>query len=400
LRELETRPVSSLQSLVSNSQFRPLALSHAPFIRLIMDTLNDIRDSLRENLLSVVALVFIFFILIAYAIFTITSIVPRWTTRQSLATQLVTMQQTVRQTQQQQTSSNDALQAQLAGTQAQLDAAARQFLTETQAATILDNLYRYASETGVVISGLQAQAPPTETVIKTELYDIRIFALRVDGDVPPLLSFMGRLQETTWPGVALTQINLVENEVQATLTFTLSLYTSPYALGDAAATNIPFPAVTPVFPEPTPLPELIPISEVDLLIASLDVPWADEDWPTVIHLLEQILTLAPDNSEMKTKLYAAYVNYGYRLLNEQKTSEAQPVFVQALTIFPDGAEALAGLQSATSPAAITPTIHIVAQGDTLFLIARRYGIPLAALRNTNGLTSDTIYPGQTLLISQ
>ncbi|MBK9050777.1 MAG: LysM peptidoglycan-binding domain-containing protein [Chloroflexi bacterium] len=367
-----------------------------------MDTLNDIRDSLRENLLSVVALVFIVFILIAYAIFTITSIVPRWATRQGLATQLVTMQQTVRQTQQQQTSSNDALQAQLAGTQAQLDAAARQFLTETQAATILDNLYRYASETGVVISGLEAQEPPAETVIKTELYDIRIFALRVDGDVPQLLSFMGRLQETTWPGVALTQINLVENEAQATLTFTLSLYTSPYALGDAAATNIPFPAVTPVFPEPTPLPELIPISEVDVLIASLDTPWTAEDWPTVIQLLEQILTLAPDNSEMKTKLYAAYVNYGYRLLNEQKTSEAQPVFVQALTIFPDGAEALAGLQSATNPAAaaITPTIHIVARGDTLFLIARRYGIPLAALRSANGLTSDTIYPGQTLLIPQ
>lgn len=367
-----------------------------------MDTFNNLRDSLRENLLSVVALVFIVMILMAYAIFIATGIVPRWTARQDLAAQLLTMQQTARQTQQQQESSNQALQAQLAGTQAQLDAAARQFLSETQAAAILDNLYRYASETGVVIVGLEAQIPPAETVPKAELYDIRIFALHVEGIVPQLLSFMGRLQETTWPGVALAQVNLVENEVQAVLTLTLSLYTSPYALGDAAAVSIPFPVLTPVAPNPAPSLTPPPQNDTNILIASLDAPWAAQDWPTVITLLEQIVTLAPDNTEMKTKLYAAYVNYGYRLAGEQNFTQAQTIFVRALTIFPDGAEALAGLQTVTNPAGTapttTPTIHIVKSGETLFLIGQRYGVTAAALRTANGLSTNTIYPGQTLLI--
>lgn len=363
-----------------------------------MDTINNWRDALQENLLSVVALVFIGMILVAYAIFTVTGIVPRWTARQNLAAQLLTMQQTVRQTQQQQVSSNEALQAQLAGTQTQLDAAARQFLSETQAAAVLDNLYRYASETGVVIAGLEAQAPPEDTVVKVELYDIRIFALQVTGTVPQLLSFIGRLQETTWPGVALSHINLGENS----LAFTLSLYTSPYALGDAAATNIPIPPANSLLPEVAliPSPIVVPLNEVDSLIASLDAPWAIEDWPTVVVLLEQIILLAPDNIEMQTKLYAAYVNYGYRLANEQKINEAQAIFVKALTVFPDGAEALSGLQTVTNPAAATPTptLHLVTRGETLFLIARQYGITVTDLRTANGLSNDLIYTGQTLLI--
>lgn len=361
-----------------------------------MDTFNNLRDSLRDNLFSFVALLFIALILVAYAVFIATGIVPRWQVRQDLAGQLLTMQQTIRQTQQQQESSNEALQAQLAGTQAQLDAAARQFLSETQAAAVLDNLYRYAQETGVVISGLEAQALPATTVAPNELYEMRVFALQVAGPVTQLLSFMGRLEETTWPGVTLADINLGEGR----LTFTLSLYTSPYALGDAAATGILIPTPIPSAPGPTPTPT--PIHDVNILITNLDAPWAAQDWPTVITLLEQIITLAPDNMDMQTKLYAAYVNYGYRLAQEQKLSEAQAIFVQALTIFPDGAEALTGLQSVTNPAGTaptpTPTFHLVRYGDTLFIIAKRYGVTVEAIRTANNLTDNTIYAGQTLVI--
>lgn len=45
------------------------------------------------------------------------------------------------------------------------------------------------------------------------------------------------------------------------------------------------------------------------------------------------------------------------------------------------------------------TTYTVQPGDTLYLIARRYGITLAELRRLNpNLTGDVIYPGQTLIV--
>ncbi|MEZ4682828.1 MAG: LysM peptidoglycan-binding domain-containing protein [Caldilineaceae bacterium] len=44
------------------------------------------------------------------------------------------------------------------------------------------------------------------------------------------------------------------------------------------------------------------------------------------------------------------------------------------------------------------TTYTVQRGDTLSAIARRYNISVQALINANGLTSTTIYVGQTLVI--
>lgn len=45
-----------------------------------------------------------------------------------------------------------------------------------------------------------------------------------------------------------------------------------------------------------------------------------------------------------------------------------------------------------------PRLHQVAEGETLFAIARRYGVTVAALQAENGLASDLIRPGQLLLL--
>ena len=42
--------------------------------------------------------------------------------------------------------------------------------------------------------------------------------------------------------------------------------------------------------------------------------------------------------------------------------------------------------------------YVVSRGDTLFSIARRFGITVAVLKQANGLTSDLIRPGQRLVI--
>ena len=46
----------------------------------------------------------------------------------------------------------------------------------------------------------------------------------------------------------------------------------------------------------------------------------------------------------------------------------------------------------------TPQLHIVQQGDTLFSLARRYGVAVEAIQQANRLTGDNIYVGQQLLI--
>jgi LysM repeat protein len=41
---------------------------------------------------------------------------------------------------------------------------------------------------------------------------------------------------------------------------------------------------------------------------------------------------------------------------------------------------------------------VVARGETLFGIARRYGVPAARIREANGMSGDQVNAGQTLVI--
>lgn len=52
----------------------------------------------------------------------------------------------------------------------------------------------------------------------------------------------------------------------------------------------------------------------------------------------------------------------------------------------------------TSPIALADTSHTVRRGDTLYKISQQYGVTVSSIRSANGLSSDDIYPGQTLTI--
>ncbi|MBM4761474.1 peptidoglycan endopeptidase [Bacillus sp. B15-48] len=58
-----------------------------------------------------------------------------------------------------------------------------------------------------------------------------------------------------------------------------------------------------------------------------------------------------------------------------------------------------GSSTAPAPAASSTTTYTVVRGDTLSTIAQRHQISLSNLRSWNNLTSDLIFPGQTLAVS-
>lgn len=132
-----------------------------------------------------------------------------------------------------------------------------------------------------------------------------------------------------------------------------------------------------------------------LLSPQLDGLWNSQNWPETIQLIEQILAADPVNEGMRAKLYAAHVNYGYQLLEQQQVEQARSQFELALEINPDGGEASLGLQSIPGGGG---TIYIVLPGDTLFTIAQRFGTTVAAIQAANGLIGTRIDANQSLII--
>lgn len=54
---------------------------------------------------------------------------------------------------------------------------------------------------------------------------------------------------------------------------------------------------------------------------------------------------------------------------------------------------------ASTSTAASGTTYVVKSGDTLWGISKSYGLSISGLKSLNGLTSDVIYPGQTLKVS-
>ncbi|MBP6470729.1 MAG: hypothetical protein KBE23_18525 [Chloroflexi bacterium] len=313
-----------------------------------MDVLYDIRDTIRSNMLSVLAIAFIAITLIWFAYFLSANILPQWAARQELAAQVLAMQQTTHQGEQAQQNSAAALQAQLADSQTKLNATTGAFLSEAQAAAILDSLYRYAASSSVTITGLQAQSA-AEPVAPDALYSVQSFAVQMTGPVLQLLDFLGRFQETTWPGVSLKDVKLAQGEGQSTLAMSLALYTSPFATG-AALEAAPFMEISPNSVGGTAVNDAAtaistaPAADLTTLVNSLYEPWMAEDWSEAIRILEQILLLTPDDFDMQTRLYAAYLYRAYQLSAAQQPEEAKADLKRAIQFRPDGQEAITALQ--------------------------------------------------------
>ncbi len=483
----------------------------------LKNRLGDLLGGLREripsdvNLSLVLPVVVMVVALLGDIVFARATILPHWQARNELAAKLIEVEQQLLEAQQAQQKGPDDLQAELQAAQAELEKTARRFFSESQAAEILDGLYRYADESNVEIVNLQSQSAPAEESAgeeqpaeeegsaegseaeqtqdqKKALYDVKTFRLEVTGSVPNLIGFLSRIKEASLKTFKISNVNIVEGEeFQHVLTMDVTLYTSPYSAG--AAGEIPsdvLPTVTPM--DLTQLENALAVAweaedwnqaitainqilAVDpgyegmvdklyqahvnygyqfleagnqseaiaqfsraleikpggeeatagLQLASaaptptltarqqleqrLDEEWTAQNWEEVIRIVEEILAISPGDSVMTEKLYSAHVNHAYKLIEQGKLEEAKQEFSAALAVDPDGAAAIQGLQQlAGGTSTPAPTSgpqyisYVVRQGDTLFSVARRYGVTVEAIMTANGLTSYSIYAGQQLRI--
>jgi LysM repeat protein len=356
-----------------------------------------------ERLYTLLAVFAIILIAFGCLLFTQFAILPQLQARSQLRAQLASAQQKLVESRKAQEKTPDNLKQQLAAAQAALNESAQVFLSDSQAADALNRLYQYAGESGVKIANMQAQSNPAKG---SNAYDIRTFRLQVEGLSVNLIRFVAQINEAALPGYVISNVNIAEGQTTSVLTMDVALYTSPYA--SAAG---PSPAVTPtvqfITPTPasaTPMPTAT-LTADQLLAQQLDAAWTSGDWPQAISLIGQILALNPTADGMTQKLYAAHVNYGRTLVAAGRLEDAKTEFSIALTIKPDGEEANDELLKLSGETPVLPTttpgaqtLYVVRAGDTLFSIARRFGVTVQAIMVANNLTSYNIRAGQQLYI--
>ena len=348
-----------------------------------MSRLTTNRFLSRFNTLTLVGVMMGALLAVGYVVLIGRGLLPVWQARQQLQQAVTEAQTAVSDAGVSPTNPNTADQA-----EAELAAAAANFLTEQQAAQLLETMFEYAALTNVTIVSLDAI--PTSTLGPKQAFDTRPFRLQAAGSVPDLLRFLSQLRETAVPVVVLSNLSLSGGSFDGLLTTDITLYTSPYATGRAIDD---LPPLADLVETPSPRPPVV--STADELAAELHIPWEAEDWPTALTLINEILAVDPDYPEMQEKLYSATVNYGYQLLAAGDVEGARTQFETAVLLNPTIGAAQEGLAQLESGGQQT---YVVRSGDTLFSIARRFGVTVDALRAANGLNSNNIIPGQELTI--
>jgi nucleoid-associated protein YgaU len=336
---------------------------------------------------------------LGYFFFAQSFIFPQLQAREKLRGQLASAQQKLAEVSKTLEKDPDKLKAQLATAQTALNQTASFFLSDSQAADALNQLSSYAGQSGVTVTNLQTQPSPQT---QKGAYDVRLFRVQVEGAVPDLLRFVTLIKEAAYPTYVIGNLGISEGQTRSTLAMDIALYTSPYSNG---AVLVATPGVPGTEPAGQPTPTVV-LSAEQQLMQRLDQAWAAGDWVTTIGLLDQLLAIKPGSTDLAQKLYTALVNYGGQLATAGRLEEAKAAFGRALVLKPDGVEAQSALQALASGTGFTSTptpqsqqtTYVVRSGDTLFSIARRYGITVQAIMAANGLTSNNIRVGQQLII--
>lgn len=170
-------------------------------------------------------------------------------------------------------------------------------------------------------------------------------------------------------------------------------------------------------------------SDLATLREQMERAWNEANWPAALAILDHIRTLAPEDMALIDRQQRGHLNYAWDLLAAGHCTRARTQFERALGLLPGEAEALQGLAltAARCPAEVparvptavaspgeatrvlpTPaeatgpvdrlTTYTVRRGDTLYSLARRYGVTVAAIQRASGLRDEAIQAGMTIKI--
>ena len=213
-----------------------------------------LQEWLQNNLRSMLPVVMIVLAVMGNLAFAATSIVPHWTTYESLTSRIDGGQQALaeRDASSEDLNMADALGFQVEKAQADVQQAAAIFLTDEQANQMLNWLFGYAADSSVAISNLQAQQAPQTA--PSSAYDARAFRLQAEGPMWNLLSFVARIREASVLSVSIQGVDVQTADNGAVLTMEIWFYASSVASGNVLDDLPDAPVPTPIAttePEPT-----------------------------------------------------------------------------------------------------------------------------------------------------
>lgn len=302
-----------------------------------MNRLNVVKEFLQDNLLSALPIVLIAFIATGYVFFYSSTIDPALRNRDQLIAQVADARKSIVNVRGISEESPADLQAQLVSTQATLTASANVLLSPAQASQITDALYQYAAASHVTITDLETQ--PAASPSDKGIVSITTGHLQVQGDSHQLVEFVSRIKEATSKGFVINNLSITQDKTAAKLAMDITLYTSPIAASGSRetgqlASNDP-PAIVPTRPP-----------------------------ATVSRQSASAIAIAPTS------------------IPPPKPTSVPPT---ATPVPP-------------TPAPRFTVVYLVRIGDTLSLVAHRYGTTPEAIIAANRLFSNEIRAGQFLLI--
>jgi murein DD-endopeptidase MepM/ murein hydrolase activator NlpD len=361
-------------------------------------------QSLRgPRLLGLIAVLVMLLILLGFFAFWQFGITPQVVAREKAINQLAAVRKSALDAEKSRASIPTQLQMQLATAQAQQKEAGAVFVTEAQAAEMLKRPYVYALEANVQITDLQAltATAPSKAAVPTEAptaapkatavpaaqaspsvaakgkataaaqptaapkvaatskvaFETKRYRLQALGTVANLVNFVAKFKETVGKGVVISNVLISEGREGFLLTMDFSIYVSSYASA----------VVEAITPRITPTATAGPSATAVLLVRPTNWP-TNWPWPPAPTVTGTLLAPPPAASTPVPPSAA--------------TAVAQPT--------PTG--------MATPGATPMGVIYVVKRGDTLSMIARRYGVTIQAIKYANGLTSDLLRVGQELKI--
>ncbi len=304
-----------------------------------LDALKGIGSFFQNNLYAALPIAAIVLIASGYLYFFSSTIAPSLAHRDVLVSQLTDARNALVDARSISQQDPADLRAQLANAQATLTASRNIFLTDAQVNQMTNVLYQDASASRVTIIDLQTQSVATAS--DTSPVNVTRLKLQVQGDSHQLVDFVSSIKEASTKGFVINDLSLTSDKSAAKLALDITLYSSPIASANSRAAgqlvkNDPPAANTP------PPPTLLPAPTATFTPIPMPLPPS----PT-------------------------------------------PVPPTATPIPPTPVPPTATPQA---------TIYVVRPGDTLFSLARRYGITIQAIMAANRLVSYDIRVGQQLVI--